>query len=938
MSTIAKTKERLIPTANCWVYHHDAHGVVIGTMDGPEGLSAKVRFVDKFERIVPIGELSSGFKVGMEVQHVPSRPGAQSLGEGLVLKTRTLGFADQVLVEFPTTGLTKWLPYQSLSWIKGPKHRFIMGDSGGDDSAERFRLKALAHAIETWNENTGSLSRMDIDPLPHQTNLVHHILASGNLNWLIADDVGLGKTIETGMLIKALRQRGQARRILLITPAGLTAQWKEELHHKFALSEFEIYGENFFIDSAREWKKHDDVIGSIDRFKDEKHLEILLQAEPWDLVIFDEAHRLSRRQYGMKYDASQRFQLAQALRNNSQAFILLSATPHQGMQDKFQSLLMLLHPDRKQDIETLALNPEILSDMMFRNNKADVTDINGNFIFHGKSTKALRVPLGENAKGFDEALQSYLKQGYAAGSELGFKGNAIGFVMTVYRKLAASSAQAIHTALIRRKERLQGEYSNGSLNPDLVDQRFWGEFEEQIDSQLAEFFDGEIELLDSLIERSQKHLETDQKIQLFQDELISNILAQNSDEKVLIFTEYKSTQSYLQQALEKQYGTSKVELINGSMRHQERREAIDRFESGGQFMISTEAGGEGINLQQNCHVMVNYDLPWNPMRIVQRIGRLYRYGQKKRVVVFNVHSPETADEQIMDMMYERIDQVVTDLATVGNEFNEKLQDDILGEIADMVDIQQILEEATVSGIERTQERIDEAMQKAKEAASKQRELFEYAASFDPTETREELGITSEHLESFISGMFDFLSIEILERTHKGMVWHIRLPEELTEKLGIKRTRWEVTIDRMTAAHRPNTEMLDMDHFLLQHLVEKAKSYEFMGLSTSADAQMLDEGVLVSGFLRWQNENGLRQRQEYAVWHVQTNGNVICNPETVSDWLKVKAESKGVPFERRFNEQSFSAVEEAANKRLSEVSNKWLHPDSYQPVATAWVHD
>src|SRR5690606_22888895 len=137
-----------------------------------------------------------------------------------------------------------WLPFERLCWIKGVKHRFITGDRGNESSPERFRLKVLAHALEIWNENTGALSRMEIDPLPHQVHLVHHILASGHLNWLIADDVGLGKTIETGMLLKALEQRGQADRVLLITPAGLTAQWKEELHTKFGLSEFRIYGEN----------------------------------------------------------------------------------------------------------------------------------------------------------------------------------------------------------------------------------------------------------------------------------------------------------------------------------------------------------------------------------------------------------------------------------------------------------------------------------------------------------------------------------------------------------------------------------------------------------------------------------------------------------------------------------------------------------------------
>ncbi len=145
--------------------------------------------------------------------------------------------------------------------------------------------------------------------------------------------------------------------MLLVTPAGLTKQWQEELNNKFKMGEFQIYGEDFRVNEPRHWKMYDYVIASMDRLKDEKHLESLQQAGTWDLVVFDEAHRLSRRQYGMKLDASQRFQLAAALRASTDAMVLLSATPHQGTHDKFQALLELLRPERKEEITTLALNP-----------------------------------------------------------------------------------------------------------------------------------------------------------------------------------------------------------------------------------------------------------------------------------------------------------------------------------------------------------------------------------------------------------------------------------------------------------------------------------------------------------------------------------------------------------------------------------------------------
>lgn len=720
----------LLPVKNCWVRlprdGGDKFGRIETSIKIDSEIQVTVSWINSAEKsTLLLKELRCGFKPQMEVQDFPGSRTRKPLGEGVVLKTRCIGEREQVLVDFLESGTKAWVPYENLCQIKGSKHRFIMGDKGPENSAELLRLKSLAHALEMWNENTGSLSHLDIDPLPHQIHLVHHILASGNLNWLIADDVGLGKTIETGMLLAALKQRGSLNRVLLVTPAGLTKQWQEELNNKFKMGEFQIYGEDFKINEPRHWKMYDFVIASIDRLKDEKHLESLMQAGIWDLVVFDEAHRLSRRQYGLKLDSSQRFDLAASLRGNTDSMVMLSATPHQGMQDKFQALLELLHPERKEEITTLALNPEIIGEMVYRNNKVDVTDADGNFIFVGKTSKAIRVQVSEESLEFDKNLQAYLRRGYAAGKDLGVKGNAIGFVMTVYRKLAASSVAAIHSALINRKSRLEGEAENDVSIVELedIDARFIGEWEEKHQADAKEFFDGELELLDDLIDDARKLKDDDRKIYLFIDQLLGNILSKNEEEKILIFTEYRTTQNYIKKKLEERLGVGKIELINGSMPHQSRRESISRFEDSSQFLISTEAGGEGINLQQKCHIMVNYDLPWNPMRLVQRIGRLYRYGQKKHVLVFNVHSPETADEQIIDLMYTRIEQVVSDMSGVSSEFNDRLHDDILGELSDLIDVNEILNDAAVAGIERTQERIDDALEKARSATSKQRDLL-----------------------------------------------------------------------------------------------------------------------------------------------------------------------------------------------------------------------
>ncbi|HBO4047271.1 TPA: DEAD/DEAH box helicase [Pseudomonas aeruginosa] len=803
-----------------------------------------------------------------------------------------------------------------------------------------MRLRMLAHAIKVWNENTGALSHLEIEPLPHQIHLVHHIIASGNYNWLIADDVGLGKTIETGMLLHALRQRDLIKRILLVTPAGLTKQWQEELYHKFKIEDFEIYGEDFFINEPRQWKMHDCVIGSMDRLKQEGHLESLLQAEPWDLVIFDEGHRLSRRQYGQKLDSSERYDLAKSLRSQTEHMLLLSATPHQGMQDKFVALLELLRPERRTDLMALNIKPEILHDMVFRNHKADVTDAEGNFIFQGKITSALQVPSSKESIEFDKTLQDYLRKGYDAGEALGRTGNAIGFVMTVYRKLAASSAAAIHRALCNRLQRLLDDEANGLSDEEPRDQRYLGEWEEQFTSDAREFFAGEVQLLKDLIAEAAALKANDLKLKLFIEDIIGKIHAANADEKVLIFTEYRTTQNYLREALADHYGSDQVELINGSMQHAERREAIKRFEEQGGFLISTEAGGEGINLQSKCHVMVNYDLPWNPMRLVQRIGRLYRYGQKKKVVVFNIQQTDSLDQNIVDLMYERIDSVVTDLAEIQrHEFNEGLKDEILGQLAELIDVEDILQEATKLGIDRTRERIDEALKQARTAATKQRELFAHAATSDPNELRDELEITVDHLYSFVLGMFDQLGIEVAERSHKERLLRIRLSEQVMRDMGLSpkaSRRMDVTLDRMLAANRPDTHMLDLNSKLMQYLLGKACEYDFGGLAAMLKAPELEEGALLGAMLRWQGPQGKRMRQEFVAIQVN-DGKAKLNPAKASQWLLTPAEHSPQSPDTDTSKLLFKVAEEMANQRLANASNRYLIPENLDWASAGWTH-
>ena len=196
---------------------------------------------------------------------------------------------------------------------------------------------------------------------------------------------------------------------------------------------------------------------------------------------------------------------------------------------------------------------------------------------------------------------------------------------------------------------------------------------------------------------------------VFLDELLPAIHGDNPREKMVIFTEYRGTQDYLLQTLSERYGEQSVSVIHGGQDRDERERAIIQFEDeGGQFLISTEAGGEGINLQRQCHIMVNYDLPWNPMRLVQRVGRLYRYGQQKKVLVFNISVSDSMDGSILNILYNKIENVVADMSVLGEEFRPGFEDEILGELVEVLDVTDIINKAGQESIVRTQEKIDAA--------------------------------------------------------------------------------------------------------------------------------------------------------------------------------------------------------------------------------------
>ncbi len=343
------------------------------------------------------------------------------------------------------------------------------------------------------------------------------------------------------------------------------------------------------------------------------------------------------------------------------------------------------------------------------------------------------------------------------------------------------------------------------------------------------FFANELDQLDRLIKNVAQVKKSDLKLKEFLSKIVSPL--QRSRPKLLIFTEYRATQEYLVNTLEERYPNAGVAQIHGSMSLDEKRASIDRFNESARFMVSTEAGGEGINLHHNCHIMVNYDLPWNPSRLVQRSGRLYRYGQSERVVVFNLTSNDGFDNQALGMMLERIDTIAKTMAEVGDDYHDGLHQEILGELLDRVDMASILSANRTLDIGRTDAEIDEAIARSREAQSQQQQLFAHVVGYDPNEMTALHSFSDRDVLAFLEGMLPHMGIRVRSRLHNGKTLEVELPEDLRGQYSEFPPRGayvRITVDRGVAASLSNVVPMDFASPFFLDLIEKAQSTEFGG--------------------------------------------------------------------------------------------------------------
>lgn len=538
-----------------------------------------------------------------------------------------------------------------------------------------------------------------VDPLPHQVEAVYKfLLPLPKIRFLLADDTGAGKTIMTGLLIKEMLMRGMLERVLIITPGGLTKQWQlDEMGIKFNLN-FRLVNRSEFQADPNVFQSTDKIVTSIDFISRPDVLNVVSNTH-WDMVVIDESHKLSAYEYGNKVYQSKRYNAAYALSQRCEHMLLLTATPHRGRTDTFKKLLQLLDEDIFSTNDIAATRVKELEQnganrFFIRRLKEDMKDWQGNPLFKKRFTKTVSYALTPDEKRLYDQVTNYLSKK----KEEAFNSNNIhvSLALTVMQRRLVSSIFAIKNTLFRRWQSLDAIVSELTKNPGLWNQRakvmsadiddlegdnieqYMEEFEDLEDDQ-REALEGiisdpkkfklfttaknpnelrdeakEVKRLYDMAETLYSNQQEEQKFKELQKLLISKKVIEG--EKLVIFTEHKDTLIYLEERLSRSGGYG-VATIHGGKNVDERIEAQRKFKkSDCPILIATDAAGEGINLQF-CPLLINWDIPWNPNRLEQRMGRIHRYGQLRDVLVFNMVASNTREGAVLERLLTKMDLI-----------------------------------------------------------------------------------------------------------------------------------------------------------------------------------------------------------------------------------------------------------------------------------------
>ena len=590
--------------------------------------------------------------------------------------------------------------------------------------AEKLRLliESARVRLAYAHDKQFAVSLSGIRTLPHQIEAVYQaMLPQPRLRFLLADDPGAGKTIMAGLLIKEMKLREAIDRILILCPAPLTIQWQDEMLRWFGESFDIIFSAVDQQQLTNPWQRSSQIISSMDYAKQDDVRERVWQ-QKWDLVIIDEAHKCSARTasggHGRepKIDPTKRYLLASKLTEQADHVLLLTATPHHGDEDKFAHFLRLIDPDlfpepHRLGKQATAIRKEVFhlgkdSPWSLRRLKEDLKDAEGRRLFPDRHTKTVTFCLNSDEYTLYKSVTAYINEFIP--QQTGQRRSSAALTRTVLQRRLVSSTCAIHESIKRRLKKqetlldelegltpaqrtkrlaaLQGRLSDAEQEEDDLDDAVRDQLVDEYTAALElEQLRAEISALKELEEQTRRVRENaaDSKLAALNKCLGEAHFLELKDGrgKLLIFTEHRDTLGYVREHLER-WGFSTC-AIHGGMNPHERKRAQEAFRTGAQVCIATEAAGEGINLQF-CHLMINYDMPWNPTRLEQRLGRIHRIGQDRDVYAYNFVATDSEDGQpivegrILHRLLEKLDQM--------NEALEGRVFDVIGEVLSLNDV------------------------------------------------------------------------------------------------------------------------------------------------------------------------------------------------------------------------------------------------------------
>lgn len=529
------------------------------------------------------------------------------------------------------------------------------------------------------NETAGGLLSSlssGIIPLPHQLHVLNRAMETNNIRYILADEVGLGKTIEAGMIVKELKARGLVQRILVVCPTGLVTQWASEMQEKFH-ERFQVILPSDYdtikrlTDSDDVYGQYDQVISPMDSIKPlerragwsdekvEKYNEERIYSiinSGWDIVIIDEAHRVA----GSSGEVA-RYKLGNLLSQASPYLLLLSATPHNGKTEPFLRLVRLLDTEAFPNAKSIV--KEQVAPYMIRTEKREAIDNNGNLLFKNRITHLVTLQWDERhslQKELYQMVSSYVAKTYNKALRNKKKNMCLIFLLIIMQRMVTSSTAAVRQSLERRLNVLKMQSTRlGTLTEeDLEDLNIEDGVEEALEAMSLDMGEeiAELERIIAVAKQAEfQHL--DVKVETLTDTLDA-LLSEDRNQKFIIFTEFVATQLYLRELLVSKGFT--VTILNGSMSVEDRDAALREFREHSNIFISTDAGGEGLNLQF-ANIIINYDLPWNPMKIEQRCGRADRIGQMRDVHIYNFIVSNTVENRVREVLEEKLSAILEEM-------------------------------------------------------------------------------------------------------------------------------------------------------------------------------------------------------------------------------------------------------------------------------------